>query len=127
MLSQDTEASRDLVHHDSDPTPDRSYDGADPDRHGTNCAGIVGMVKSNSNCGVGVAYNAKIGGIKVRLNQISDLTEASALGYHDNHIHVYSSSWGPSDSGFVVSGPGRLASMSLRNGALNVSQKKIFS
>ena len=79
------------------------------------------MAKSNGKCGVGVAYNAKIGGVKVQLDQMSDLMEASALGYHDNHINVYSSSWGPSDNGFVVSGPGRLAKMALRNGALNVS------
>ena len=30
--------------------------------HGTNCAGIVGMEKSNDDCGVGVAYNAHITG-----------------------------------------------------------------
>ena len=82
------------------------------------------MAKNNGDCGVGVAYGAKIGGIKVRLNRISDLVEASALGYHDNHIDVYSNSWGPSDSGFVVSGPGKLAKMTLRNGALEVSIKK---
>ena len=109
-----------MVHHDDDPTPD-SYNEEAPHRHGTSCAGEVGMTKSNGNCGVGVAYNAKIGGIKVRLNQISDVLEASALGYHDDHIHVYSSSWGPSDSGFVVSGPERFAKMALRAGALTVS------
>lgn len=78
------------------------------------------MAKSNGNCGVGVAYNARIGGIKVRLNQLSDLTEASALSYHDNHVDVYSNSWGPSDSGFVVSGPGTLTKMTLKTGALKV-------
>ena len=78
------------------------------------------MAKSNGNCGVGVAYDARIGGIKVRLNQLSDLTEASALGYHDNHVDVYSNSWGPSDSGFVVSGPGTLTKMTLKTGALKV-------
>ena len=99
-----------------------SYNEKFPHRHGTNCAGEVGMAKSNGNCGVGVAYDAKIGGIKVRLNQMTDIMEAGALGYHDNHIDVYSSSWGPSDSGFVVSGPGRLANMALRNGAERVSE-----
>ena len=110
-----------MVHHDDDPTPD-SYNGKFPHHHGTNCAGEVGMAKSNGNCGVGVAYNAKIGGIKVQLNQMTDLMEAGALGYHDDHIDVYSSSWGPSDSGFVVSGPGGLAKMALRNGAERVSE-----
>ena len=78
------------------------------------------MAKDNGNCGAGVAYHARIGGIKVRLNQITDLTEASALGYHNNHIDVYSNSWGPSDSGFVVSGPGSLTKLTLKNGALKV-------
>lgn len=69
-----------------------------------------------------MAYDAKIGGIKVRLNQMTDIMEAGALGYHDNHIDVYSSSWGPSDSGFVVSGPGILAKRALRNGAEKVNE-----
>ena len=30
--------------------------------HGTRCAGEIVAVANNSNCGVGVAYNAKIGG-----------------------------------------------------------------
>lgn len=32
------------------------------DRHGTRCAGEVAAVANNNICGVGVAYNAKIGG-----------------------------------------------------------------
>lgn len=32
------------------------------DRHGTRCAGEVAAVANNDICGVGVAYNAKIGG-----------------------------------------------------------------
>ena len=31
--------------------------------HGTSCAGEVVMAQNNGHCGVGVAYNAKIGGI----------------------------------------------------------------
>ena len=30
--------------------------------HGTRCAGEIVAVANNSDCGVGVAYNAKIGG-----------------------------------------------------------------
>lgn len=33
-----------------------------PDRHGTRCAGEVAAVANNGVCGVGVAYNARIGG-----------------------------------------------------------------
>ena len=32
--------------------------------HGTRCAGEVAAVANNGICGAGVAYNAKIGGIK---------------------------------------------------------------
>ena len=31
-------------------------------RHGTRCAGEVAMIANNRKCGVGVAYNARIGG-----------------------------------------------------------------
>ena len=30
--------------------------------HGINCAGIIAAVANNTFCGVGLAYNAKIGG-----------------------------------------------------------------
>ena len=33
-----------------------------PFRHGENCAGVIAAVLNNSNCGVGVAYKAKLGG-----------------------------------------------------------------
>lgn len=33
-------------------------------RHGTRCAGEVAAQANNTICGVGVAYNAKIGGRK---------------------------------------------------------------
>ena len=32
-------------------------------RHGTRCAGEIAMSANNKYCGVGVAYNSKIGGI----------------------------------------------------------------
>jgi len=32
-------------------------------RHGEKCAGIIGAVVNNSFCGVGMAYNAHLGGM----------------------------------------------------------------
>ena len=61
LRPQDSAASWDFANSDSDPTPD-NYGGDDPDSHGTSCAGEVGMAKDNGHCGVGVAYNARIGG-----------------------------------------------------------------
>ena len=51
---------------------------------------------------------------------ISDAVEARALGYKDSHIDVYSNSWGPSDYGFTVEGPGDLLQQTLANGAREV-------
>lgn len=30
--------------------------------HGTRCAGEIAMAANNTKCGVGIAYNAKVGG-----------------------------------------------------------------
>ena len=51
----------------------------------------------------------------------TDLNEARALSYANDIIDVYSNSWGPMDSGDVVSGPEMLTGMALRNGVIEVS------
>ena len=58
--------------------------------------------------------------LKLDVGEATDAQEASALGYHDYHIDVYSNSWGPSDFGFVVSGPGPLVQNTLRMGVTEV-------
>ena len=78
------------------------------------------MVKDNSRCGVGVAYDCMLGAIKFNVSDTSDLTEALGLGRLNNYIQVYSNSWGPSDLGFIVSGPGSLTKQALYNGAMHV-------
>lgn len=55
---QDPDASFDINGNDSDPTPQDNGD----NKHGTRCAGEVAAVAFNNYCGVGVAYNASIGG-----------------------------------------------------------------
>ncbi len=59
-LSQnyDPKASTDINDNDDDPMPQDNGD----NRHGTRCAGEVAAVAFNEYCGVGVAYNASIGG-----------------------------------------------------------------
>ncbi|KAL2093617.1 hypothetical protein ACEWY4_010929 [Coilia grayii] len=71
------------------------------DRHGTRCAGEVAAVASNGICGVGVAYNAKIGGVRM---------------LDGEHIHIYSASWGPEDDGKTVDGPAKLAKEAFQRG-----------
>lgn len=56
---QDPDASYDINGNDSDPMPQDNGD----NKHGTRCAGEVAAVAFNNFCGVGVAYNASIGGM----------------------------------------------------------------
>ena len=51
----------DINGNDEDPTP--RDDGNN--KHGTRCAGEVAAVAFNDYCGVGIAYNASIGGKKL--------------------------------------------------------------
>ena len=55
------------------------------------------------------------------LGATTDINEALALSYANDIVDVYSNSWGPFDSGSIVSGPEMLARMALRNGAAEVS------
>ena len=57
-LLQDQHASTDINDNDDDPMPRDNGD----NKHGTRCAGEVAAVAFNSYCGIGVAYNASIGG-----------------------------------------------------------------
>jgi hypothetical protein len=50
------------------------------------------------------------------LDSSSDVIESSALGYRNDYINIYSNSWGPSDSGYHVDGPGELLTATLENG-----------
>ena len=51
----------------------------------------------------------------------TDAQEATALSYKNNVIQIYSNSWGPSDNGKIVSGPGRLLNMAFQNSVMSVS------
>ncbi len=54
----DPKASTDINDNDDDPMPRDNGD----NKHGTRCAGEVAAVAFNEYCGVGIAYNASIGG-----------------------------------------------------------------
>lgn len=88
------------------------------DQHGTRCAGEIAAAK-NDVCGVGVAYDAQVAGIRILSASISDADEASALnfGYQENDI--YSCSWGPPDDGRSMEAPSRLIYKSMLNGVQN--------
>nr|KAI8769278.1 furin-like [Biomphalaria glabrata] len=84
--------------------------------HGTRCAGEVAAHADNNVCGLGVAYNARIGGVRMLDGDVTDSVEAQSLGLNFDHIHIYSASWGPDDDGRTVDGPATLARKAFYDG-----------
>ncbi|XP_017340495.1 furin (paired basic amino acid cleaving enzyme) b [Ictalurus punctatus] len=107
IQNYDPDASYDVNDRDSDPRP--RYTQLNDNRHGTRCAGEVAAAVNNGVCGVGVAYNAKIGGVRMLDGEVTDVVEAQSLSINNQHIHIYSASWGPEDDGKTVDGPAKLA------------------
>lgn len=68
-------------------------------RHGTRCAGEVAAQAFNEFCGVGIAYNASVGGVRMLDGTVTDQVEARALSLNPDYIDIYSASWGPEDDG----------------------------
>ena len=84
------------------------------------CAGIIASTANNSKCGVGVAFNAHIGGIRMFNENAIDSREAISFEHGKDHIDIYSSSWGPSDTGTIVDGPGQFCSEQIKQGNLSI-------
>ena len=93
------------------------------DRHGTRCAGEIAAVR-NSVCGVGVAYDAKIGGLRILSKIISDEDEAVAMNYAYQDNQIYSCSWGPPDDGRSMDAPGILIQKAMVNAVQKGRQGK---
>lgn len=85
------------------------------DRHGTRCAGEIAAVK-NDVCGVGVAYDSKVAGIRILSGEIDDVDEAAAMNFHFQQNDIYSCSWGPKDDGMTMEAPGILIKKAIVNG-----------
>jgi len=90
----------------NDPFPYPRYTDDWFNSHGTRCAGEVAAKRDNGVCGVGVAYDSKVAGIRM-LDQpyMTDLIEANSMGHEPDLIDIYSASWGPTDDGKTVDGP----------------------
>lgn len=88
------------------------------DRHGTRCAGEVSAAKNNV-CGVGVAYDSKIAGLRILSKLITDADEAVAMNYDFQHNQIYSCSWGPPDNGLSMDAPGILIKKAMLNAVQN--------
>ena len=57
---------------------------------------------------------------------VTDVVEAGSLSLKPNHIDIYSSSWGPSDDGTTVDGPGTLAKKAFDDGVTKVICNKYY-
>uniref|UniRef100_H3D124 Proprotein convertase subtilisin/kexin type 5b n=1 Tax=Tetraodon nigroviridis TaxID=99883 RepID=H3D124_TETNG len=114
LHNYDPQASYDVNSNDVDPMP--RYDASNENKHGTRCAGEVAASANNSYCIVGIAYNARIGGVRMLDGDVTDMVEAKSLSLHPQHIDIYSASWGPDDDGKTVDGPASLARQAFENG-----------
>ena len=85
------------------------------DYHGTRCAGEVAAVK-NDVCGIGVAYEGKVSGIRILSGAITSEEEAAAMIYGLEHNDIYSCSWGPTDNGRTVAAPDSLVKKAMIKG-----------
>lgn len=93
------------------------------DYHGTRCAGEIAAVK-NDYCGIGVAYNAKVSGIRILSGEITSEDEAASLIYNMETNYIYSCSWGPNDNGKEMDGPDDLVKKAMIKGVLEGRDKK---
>ncbi|THU88581.1 hypothetical protein K435DRAFT_830508 [Dendrothele bispora CBS 962.96] len=109
----DATNSYDFNDHEDLPTP-KLWD----DHHGTRCAGQVAAGK-NTACGLGIAYESKVAGVRILSGPITDVDEASALNYGYQDVSIYSCSWGPADNGESMEGPSQLIKKAVLNGINN--------
>ncbi|KAK3583785.1 hypothetical protein CHS0354_022825 [Potamilus streckersoni] len=91
----------DFVDNDTDPDP------GDGNDHGTKCSGLIVAEANNSECIVGVAYGAKVIGVRLLASEVgtTDLQESQSLSHQRSVVDIYTNSWGPPDgSGYYDTG-----------------------
>ena len=105
--------SHDFNNHGDLPSP-RLFD----DHHGTRCAGQIGAGKNDA-CGVGIAWDSKLAGLRILSGPITDVDEAASLNFGFQETSIYSCSWGPPDNGKAMEAPGYLIEKAIVNGITN--------
>ncbi|KAJ1557927.1 pheromone processing endoprotease [Nowakowskiella sp. JEL0078] len=107
------EGSYDFNDHRKLPTPTTPED-----HHGTRCAGEV-AAKRNSMCGVGIAWDARISGVRILSGELTEADEAASINYAFQENQIYSCSWGPADNGRAMDAPPKIVADAFRNGIEN--------
>ncbi|KAI8592030.1 peptidase S8/S53 domain-containing protein [Geranomyces variabilis] len=107
------EGSYDFNNHVQDPRPKVAED-----HHGTRCAGEVAAVR-NDVCGVGVAYDAKVSGVRILGGPLTEADEAAAINFDFHNNHIFSCSWGPADDGRSMEAPPEIVTDAVLNGINN--------
>ena len=92
--------------------PDDPSPNVQSDYHGTSCSGVA-TARNNSYCGVGAAYRASLAGVRLISAGVDDATEAEGITYAMDEVSVMSCSWGPTDDGRRLEGPGRVSRMAM--------------
>lgn len=111
--------STDINSNDSDPNPTGSS------HHGTACAGVAAAFGNNSTGVSGAAPRAGLAGIRLIAAPTTDQQEADGLTFQNNNQSskgtndIYSNSWGPSDNGRTLDGPGPLTEAAMVSTATN--------
>lgn len=89
------------------------------DYHGTRCAAEIAAKKGNNYCGVGVAFDSKVSGIRILSAEITSEDEAAAMYYALDINDIYSCSWGPPDNGRSMDSPDKLVRAGMMKGILD--------
>ncbi|MBU2552579.1 MAG: S8 family serine peptidase [Proteobacteria bacterium] len=102
-------SSWDYVDSDGDPT------GSTTNKHGTACAGVAAARGNNSVGVTGAAWGANLVGYRL-LGAETDANAANAMTRNSGVVDVNSNSWGPTDDGKRLEGPGALTETALAAG-----------
>jgi len=114
-----TDIDIDINFNDADPSPGSG------DFHGTSCGGMA-AARGNNSLGVsGAAPQGRLVGVRLIAAGTTDAQEAQAMLHQAtpalaaDRISVNSNSWGPSDDGATLEGPGSATAAALQSGATN--------
>ena len=108
----DSTLDYDFCNNDGDPTPTSN------NAHGTAAGGVAAATGNNGVGVTGAAPEASLVGLQLISCSTTDVREGNTLSHERQDIDIYSNSWGPSDNGKTLSGPGPLMMAAMENDAL---------